>query len=287
MDQQKSIFYILGAGRSGTTVVDIILGNDNELFSAGELNRFGKRGGIPPGRKENSNAYKFWAQFRDSVSNWKMSEIKDLSEKFEYHAGIVWLFLPTRKLARYQAFLRESTTKILGSVNESIVIDSSKYPLRAYHLARSTDKLKYCIYVKKHPISVLRSFKKRGLEQPAKGWLSVNIYLVVVHILAQYMLRQIRKNGVRVMEVKYETVVNNTYEFLEEVENSFEFKLESLKKKILENRELETNMLFDGNRVRLSENLKIRKYKAPEKWTIQERLVYVCNSFWWSKKNKK
>ncbi len=41
------IIYIIGAGRSGTTLLDIILGNEDSFFSSGELNRYLKREGIP------------------------------------------------------------------------------------------------------------------------------------------------------------------------------------------------------------------------------------------------
>ena len=47
MNNASNIIYIIGSGRSGTTLLDILLGNGNNIFSAGELNRFTKRNGIP------------------------------------------------------------------------------------------------------------------------------------------------------------------------------------------------------------------------------------------------
>ena len=47
-NRMQKIVYIMGAGRSGTTLLDIMLGNNPGIFSAGELNRFPVRDGIPP-----------------------------------------------------------------------------------------------------------------------------------------------------------------------------------------------------------------------------------------------
>ena len=43
------VIYILGAGRSGSTLLDIILGNNGGVLSCGELRKFEELSGRPRG----------------------------------------------------------------------------------------------------------------------------------------------------------------------------------------------------------------------------------------------
>ena len=63
----NKLIYIIGSGRSGTTLLDILLGNAKDSFSAGELNRFTTRNGIPPKRDESSLENKFWRNVREKL----------------------------------------------------------------------------------------------------------------------------------------------------------------------------------------------------------------------------
>ena len=66
--KNKTLIYIIGAGRSGTTLLDIVLGNNENTISLGEINRYYKRNGIPPKRNENDKTghprFIFDIQFR-------------------------------------------------------------------------------------------------------------------------------------------------------------------------------------------------------------------------------
>ncbi len=283
---KKAILYIIGSGRSGTTLVDMLLGNDAKIFSGGELNRLPKRGGIAPGRKKEDNAYSFWSNISEKLSkHFSLDNIFSLSEKIEYHSG--FFRRKSRLPEQYQLYMQEFFALLYEAIEEEIVIDSSKYPMRAYHLANEfPEEFKYCIYVKKHPISVLRSFQKKGLEQPAKNWFTVNFYLIGVHLLSAYVLNKLRLRGVMIFEVNFENVVNAPLLFVENLEEEFNLDLTNLKSKLISNQNLKTHMLFDGNRIRLEQELKIKENKPPVNWGLSEHFVYFCNKFWWEKKEK-
>ncbi|MFY0608246.1 MAG: sulfotransferase [Cyclobacteriaceae bacterium] len=283
---KKAILYIIGTGRSGTTLVDILLGNDDQMFSGGELNRLPKRAGIAPGRKKGDKAYSFWNIISEKLSNqFSLEMIFRLSENIEYHSGF---FHRKRRFDKhYQLYLKEFFALIFDAIGEDILIDSSKYPMRAYHLANEfPEEFRYCIYVKKHPISVLRSFQKKGLEQPPKNWMIVNIYLVTVHLLSSFVVNKLRKSGVKVYEVNFEDVVNSPIVFVNNIERAFDLNLSDLKEKLEVGLPLKTNMLFDGNRIRLKKEVKILSNKPPSDWKLLEHFVYFCNKFWWKTKNK-
>nr|MDA3930844.1 hypothetical protein [Prolixibacteraceae bacterium] len=55
------IIYILGTGRTGTTLLGIALNNNPQIFDAGEILKFIKLHGQPHGFSKNSDNYRFWA----------------------------------------------------------------------------------------------------------------------------------------------------------------------------------------------------------------------------------
>ena len=90
---KPKIIYILGAGRSGTTLIDIILGNSQGLLSCGELNRYGKRDGVPGGEDFGALRLKYWEGIREEMLKRGDSEVflkmKKYSDVFEHHKGFV------------------------------------------------------------------------------------------------------------------------------------------------------------------------------------------------------
>ncbi|MEQ8554278.1 MAG: sulfotransferase [Cyclobacteriaceae bacterium] len=278
----KSILYILGAGRSGTTLVDILLGNSERVFSAGELNRFPKRNGIPPGREEGSAALNFWDEINNNISNrFQLDYLNQISHRIEHHNFLKRLGLSPTEWKDYHDYLNLIFESLSSRRSEQIIIDSSKYPLRAYELSRRLVNFKYCVYVKRHPVSVLRSFAKKGIEQPSKSWVGVLLYLMLVHAISWWVLKKLKLKGVKVLSVTIEEVTRDPYHFVESVENIFQLDLTCLKDKLKSKGTLTTGQLFDGNRIRLKKEIEIKEIKIPQKFTLKERFVYVCSKFWW------
>ena len=79
--RKKQILYVMGAGRSGTTIADIILGNQRGFFSCGELNRFPVRQGVSPIIKGKRNL--FWDGFNNNLlSVFSMFDLNSLLSTF-------------------------------------------------------------------------------------------------------------------------------------------------------------------------------------------------------------
>lgn len=214
---KKSILYIiLRAGRIGTTLVDILLGNDESIFSVGELNGIPKRGGVAPGPPKGSTVQTLWSRITD---HYDLQSIFLQSEQIEYGAGF---FRRKKKLQRaYEYCLRQLYGNTFDAIAEDVLVESSKYPMRAYHLARVFPKeFQHCIYVKNHPVGVLR-FQKKGLEQPDKSSHFVSFYLMVVHLLSSFVVRKLNQRGVKALGINFEEILNDLFAFLESVENSF------------------------------------------------------------------
>ena len=259
----KQILYVMGAGRSGTTIADIILGNQSGFFSCGELNRFPVRRGVPPLIKGKRKL--FWNEFKNKLVN-ILTEKEGLeiskeyvvvSDKFEYHIGYLKsLFYRNKKeYAIYKSYIYNFFNTLFSMIDAETIIDSSKYPGRLYQLVSLGFHIKV-IYLIREPSMVVQSFEKKNLEQPSKHWLIATIYYFVVNLLCSFTLLLLRKK-IKFVKVRYEDLINKPVDVLRKIELSLELNLEHLITKIKSGKMLTVGYLFDGNRIRVQKKINI------------------------------
>lgn len=259
---KRTLIYIIGAGRSGTTILDIVLGNNNDAISLGEINRFYKRNGITPQRDKDNKVYLFWKKIKDEFeeklnsSTIKYNEFEKVNSKNEYHSAFFKSLLKLNS-KKYYSTLDCLYDSIIENTKESILIESSKYPVRALNISKLKRKdieIKY-IYLKKDPVKVINSFNKKDLEQPPKGFLTANIYYFIVNCLSYFVIQILKFNKHKTSELKYEDFINNPVESIQNLSRDLDENFNS-SKNILKNKEpLKTGFLFDGNRIRLKESI--------------------------------
>ena len=136
----------MGSGRSGTTLLDIILGNEDSFFSAGELNRIPKLD-FHPHDPRDEFVIKFWNQIKDSLTNYEREF--PYFKKLDYHYGFLYRFLNKKIFDKYVSYNNELFTSISKVSEKKYIIDSSKYPFRALWLQKIFNKNIYFIYLKK------------------------------------------------------------------------------------------------------------------------------------------
>ncbi len=294
---ETKIVYIIGTGRSGTTLLDIILGNGEKLFSAGELNRFTKRNGIPHSPRD-IGVQGFW--------NVVTAELLKLGypapellfnqfQKFEYHKWFynVWSnnILKSKDFASYSNFQKDlfkvihAQLKIVG--DKSIIIDSSKYPLRGYFLSSIFKKEIAFVYINRHPTEVVHSFQKKDVEQPAKNRGLAHLYLLVVNFICRLVLKKIKKNS-NVATITFDNLIKDPIATLEEIENDIKIDLSIPKKRISVQEPLSVGSLFDGNRLRLKHSIifKSEKESTDKKSNFFDSFMLPIHQILWYKKNK-
>lgn len=280
---KKTIIYIIGAGRSGTTLLDIILGNNKDTISLGEINRFFKREGIPPKRESNSNVYKFW----DSIKLELEREYKNrLDYKYcnrlthinEYHTYFLKVLI-NRVSPEYKTLLSNQYSSILKNVKENTIIESSKYPLRAINLSNNKNDdfdVKF-IYLRKDPVKVVNSFNKKGLEQPSKGFLASNFYYLIVNSLCSISIFILKRKNFKVSKIKYEELITKPVYTLKKLEKELECSFELSQNKIENKKPLNTGYLFDGNRIRLKETILLRTEMERNKKNVKNFITRTLN----------
>lgn len=262
---RKRLVYVIGTGRSGTTILDIILGNIEGGLSLGEVNRYYKRLGIPPLRASHDSAAIFWSDFRARLEakHPVFSDFRNLQkeqDKNEYHtAAFRILFRQTTE--RYKKHLKAFYEVLLECAPGQILIESSKYPLRAINLFKTLKSLPLevgFVYLKKDPIQVVESFNRKGIEQPSKGFLAANLYYLLTNVLCMLVVKSLTRQGARVCTITYEQLSLKPIETLEQIERELEISTRESQKLIQIAQPLNTGVMFDGNRIRLRSEIKFK-----------------------------
>jgi len=256
-----SIIYIMGAGRSGTTLVDIVLGNGKKIFSCGEILKFFSLRGVPHGFSEDTKIFQFWKRVEKIFflrNHDTYEELSDLTKSFESHSSFFFtmfgLHSKAKKL-RYKNTMQNLFESISEESGRSIFIDSSKYPGRLIALSRCLSHKIHVIHIKRDPVFVVRSFLKKNIEQPSKNLISANIYYFIISFFCFIVKKMI--TNVDFIEIKYEDFISTPQSVLKNISNEFDIDLSYIAKKINDNDELSVGYLFEGNRIRLKSSLKL------------------------------
>lgn len=281
--KKKNLIYIIGAGRSGTTLLDIILGNTSSSISLGEINRFFKRAGIPPKRANNDEVFLFWEKIKkDFDEKFPGTNYDDLAKVFhrnEYHSTVI------KNVIRgcdqeYMILLSSHYNVIFDNVIEENVVESSKYPLRAFNISKALKdqdiNVKY-IYIKKDPVKVVKSFTKKDIEQPSKNFIASNIYYLLVNMLCSFIVKRLKRKGHKTYEITFEKLMNDPVGSLRSLADEFNMDLSEVESLISAKKALSTGFLFDGNRIRIKDALFLRVQEKEEKKDFKFYLIRGFN----------
>ncbi|WP_431108139.1 sulfotransferase [Winogradskyella poriferorum] len=275
----KTLIYIIGSGRSGTTLLDIMLGNLKEAISLGEINRFYKRSGVPPKRDETSKVFLFWDRYRKILNIQDFDMLFKQSQKNEYHSAFI-KSLCRKNDIKYVKGLKKEYIALSKITKENVLIESSKYPSRGLNISNYLDKEKFNIkyvYLKKDPIKVVKSFQKKNLEQPSKGFIMANLYYLIVNVLCQISVVVLKRRGHKVGIVKYEDLVNKPQATIRRLGACLEEDCGLLINKLSKSEPLSTGYLFDGNRIRLKETLTLQTSKEDKKKSLKDYFTRTFN----------
>ena len=283
----KKLIYILGTGRTGTTLIGIVLSNNPEIFDTGEILKFIELKGEPHGFSQDTKNYQFWKRmYHDLEKDLHLDEgLNTIIRRIEYHKFFLLNFISKKKSKSkqraYSKYINAFFSRIFCQT-KNIVIDSSKYPGRALAIERhlKSDIEKYYIYLKRNPISVINAFAKKGLEQPSKGYLATNIYYFLINLFCNMVLLRIHRK--RKITIKYEDFIAEPTETLITIQNKFHINLNNSIELIKNNEELKTGYIFEGNRIRLQERIRIVQVnKKIKPGKLKDYLTLVFNGFWY------
>lgn len=181
---RPKVIYVMGAGRSGSTILGVTLGNCSGVFFAGELDRWFARSGVP--RRAEPELRRFWDQI--------LPLVEDAQALFDSRTG--WIerssaALDPRKLATRRRLRRryrlgsERLYRAIASVTGAThIVDTSHYPLRARALQALPGVELYLLFLVRDPQRVVASLGRDDVVERRFDVPTSNAYLWLTHLLA-------------------------------------------------------------------------------------------------------
>jgi hypothetical protein len=226
------IKYIAGYGRSGTTLIDILIGNIDMHFSAGELSFFATNGirdneFCSCGQRVHNCV--FWSQI---LLEWNEKRILTLDEYISiYYSKLrnkrAFSFLFSLIFPNKQFLLLIEDTKLLYQIiwklnGERIIVDSSKSPYRLLLLRKCGFNITV-IHAYRSLRGVLYSTRKLltvdpkiGIEKQIKPR---NRFNVLYTWILSNLLTRLFSTGIKRIVLNYENLIANPLQILMTIEN--------------------------------------------------------------------
>lgn len=261
---RTKVVYILGLGRSGTTLLDIVLGNMENAISCGELNRYPYEEGRPYQYPDDHPAQKLWMSIKQEFdvrypnTDWK--RMVELHRQFEFHGqfGFNYLGLYNKaKFSEYLDFVERVYELITEKTGQQILIDSSKYSSRALSIGRSEKVDVTYLYIKRRPSSVVASFAKKDVEQNSKSWFAANLYYFMASKLCHLAFWRL-KGKHRAISVRYEDLMNDPKKYFGLIGEQLDVDASEVISKLESSTPFLGGTIYYGNRVRLREEVSLR-----------------------------
>jgi Sulfotransferase family len=193
--QRPKVLYVMGAGRSGSTILGVTLGNCDDVFYAGELDKWLLRSGKPQlGGEERT---RFWDSVRAGVPGAEELFGRDAQRYLERSSGLFRIEGPRARRhlrARYRRVTEDLYRAIAQTAGVTHVIDTGHYPLRARELQKLDGIELQLLFLIREPQSLIASWNREDVPEPTFSELKTNAYLWLTYALSSLVfLRQPRR----------------------------------------------------------------------------------------------
>ncbi|WP_289723270.1 sulfotransferase [Robiginitalea aurantiaca] len=211
------MIYLLGAGRSGTTLLSAVLHAHKNIHTLGEMHQFpeylGENKRCSCGRS--LDKCEFWSLAIKDMSPdlLKTQDYKDELNKAEAHSRIPGYLLGQKSKKRYDKLQTEILRACSKATKKKWLLDSSKYISRFLLLNRNGELNIKGIYVVRDVRGVVESFGKN--VQTPKGPLATLVYYGLINAFGEVVSRLFAN----VLKVRYEDFVRNPENVVEKILN--------------------------------------------------------------------
>jgi hypothetical protein len=182
--RRPTVIYVMGAGRSGSTVLGTALGNCESVFFAGELNEWLTRAGKPA--LEDEPRVRFWQSVRAEVSV-SQELLGGKASSLERSSAVLrpsrWA-RRRRLRQRYRRAAEDLYAAVARVAAVDYVVDTSHYPLRARELQALAGIDLYLILLVRDPQGVVASLGREDVPERTFGVFTANAYLWLTNIFS-------------------------------------------------------------------------------------------------------
>jgi hypothetical protein len=251
-EERPQVIYVMGAGRSGSTILGVTLGNYGNVFYAGELDGWLGRSGEP--QMDDPRRARFWSSVREQVGG--ASELFGRTAELSLERSISLLRIHRWRARRrirgpYRRVAEELYRAVSAVAGTPLIVDTSHYPLRARELQALDGIDLYLIYLMRDPQSVVASFNRKDVAQYTKSTLTTNVYLWLTNLLCVWVFLRSRRE--RRIVVRHEDFVADPGSVVQDI-----LRCVGVKASPPDFSALDTGVAFQGNRVIRSERAALR-----------------------------
>lgn len=276
--KRSIVLHFIGAGRSGSTLLNIMLDNHPEIMGIGELSFFvhGWQKGDYCSCERPLPECLFWQNVKTAwLQRTGMPNIefyRHLQRKYERYRRLPLILveskLSSKNLRLYQAYTAELYSVIAELSQARIIVDSSKNPVRALALANAPNiDLRFLFLmrdVRAYVWSKQKAFAKNQVAglgwtaNPMPVWQSIFRWISINLLSARIS----KKSNGRCL-IRYEDLVENIEVAFASIGNLIDCDLSTLAKSINEGQPFSGQHIQAGNRLRMQKNITL---KGEESW---------------------
>lgn len=261
----RRILYVVGCGRSGSTILGFALGNLARAIDLGEVLDFVKFRGQPNGFGPETDNYRFWSGLLTGIEKRlgkriDFDRLRSLQARVDTHTALLLALIPgwrQAERAEWRTFLRALYDTLLDDPRFDIIVDSSKYPSRLWHLQSIYDERSlHVIHLLRDPLALARAFGT-GEQSVSRGFVPSMMYYLYINASAS--LLTLGEKWRSTYRLFYEDFVADPESQLRRICEAFEFDPGASLTLIREERPLPRGFIFNGNRMRVLPSIVLKK----------------------------
>lgn len=266
-DQEKvKVVYCMGSGRSGSTLLGILLNLHSDVVSPGEISNVGRfrRGKRPCSCGNNVHTCSYWSSI---MENWeKLNTHESVNRTIEkglkienFKSPRAWfkiIFNYPFQTQYFENYLQGKYNFFKAIKEESgkdIVVDISKNPLRAYVLSKHPDIDLRIIHLVRDGRGVSYSIMKKSNRKQKPFWRAA-LYWVVINRISNFICKKTKNSGL----IRYEDLITQPNETLNEISNIIDVNLQTVMEKAELNLAQDESHIMAGNILRKSKSIKLK-----------------------------
>ena len=287
----KKIIYIAGYSRSGSTILDIVLGSHQHMFGTGELAYLFDDWLLSERTctcGETYNNCAFWKNFQ-LPAGINFDEAIQIIRQVESRPSLPALIddkIPGDIIEKYRLIQTTLYNYIFNTAQKDIIIDSSKTSRdmagRFYALHKYAGFDVYVIHLVKNGLSVVESYVKKGRNWALEGYGKNDRFMaarsslgwMLANSIAQRLGRKIPEKNY--IQIKYEDLVAQPETVLKRIEGFLEVDLSEAITRIQKESPFHPKHNVGGNRLRLEKEIKLKKSYSAKKISLSayHRLIF-------------
>lgn len=252
------ILYIMGTGRSGTTILEILLANNPGITGVGELKHIFRDGflrDLPCACGRPGRQCELWSAVLQATGwdrkDWR--EIGQAIEKLESHERFpfVWAGFGLGTAAAMPLYRQasEALFNAIGAVQHSqVIVDSSKYAGRALLLARLFPDRVKVLCITRCAAGMLQAFaKQHDDEQRPKNSLAAAGYYLYVLLCMRSVQARLKE---RCFVIRFEDLNRDPAATLDAIEAWSGYSLAAARARVAAGDWFDVGHIVTGNRLR-------------------------------------